>query len=77
MTALASLGSPVLQNVLVNLLINLILVVGLYTFVGNSGVFSFGHIAFMAIGAYTAGFSGSPSRPRRRCSFRARRARPL
>jgi branched-chain amino acid transport system permease protein len=33
-------------------LINLILVVGLYVFVGNSGVFSFGHIAFMALGAY-------------------------
>ena len=28
-------------------------VVGLYTFVGVSGVFSFGHAAFMAIGAYT------------------------
>jgi branched-chain amino acid transport system permease protein len=36
-------------------LINLILVVGLYVFVGNSGVFSFGSIAFASIGAYTAG----------------------
>ena len=36
------------------MLINLILVVGLYVFVGNSGVFSFGQIGFMAIGAYTA-----------------------
>ena len=35
----------------------MILVVGLYVFVGNSGVFSFGHIGFMAIGAYTAGCS--------------------
>src|SRR5581483_11161398 len=34
-------------------LINLMLVVGLYVFAGNSGVVSFGHIAFMAIGAYT------------------------
>ena len=34
--------------------INLIVVVGLYTFVGVSGVFSFGHAAFMAIGAYTS-----------------------
>lgn len=59
-TLLASLGSPVLQNVLVNMLINLILVVGLYTFVGNSGVFSFGHIGFMAIGAYTAGLLRIP-----------------
>src|SRR5690349_10376552 len=53
-TALGSLGSPVLQNVLINGLIELTLVVGLYIFVGNTGVFSFGHIGFMAIGAYTA-----------------------
>jgi branched-chain amino acid transport system permease protein len=33
-------------------LIDLILVVGLYVFAGNSGVLSFGHVAFMALGAY-------------------------
>jgi branched-chain amino acid transport system permease protein len=33
-------------------LINLTLVVGLYLFVGNSGVLSFGHFAFALIGAY-------------------------
>jgi branched-chain amino acid transport system permease protein len=60
-TGLASLGSPVLQNVLVNMLINLTLVVGLYIFVGNTGVFSFGHIGFMAIGAYTAGIVRIPT----------------
>lgn len=59
-TGLASLGSAVLQNILVNMLINLILVVGLYIFVGNTGVFSFGHIGFMAIGAYTAGIVRIP-----------------
>ena len=36
-------------------LIDLILVVGLYIFVGNSGVFSFGHVAFMGLGAYACG----------------------
>lgn len=36
-------------------LIALVLVVSLYTFTGNSGGFSFCHIAFMAIGAYTTG----------------------
>lgn len=36
-------------------LVNLVLVVGLYTFVGNSGVLSFGHVAFAALGAYSAG----------------------
>jgi branched-chain amino acid transport system permease protein len=59
-TLLASLGSAVLRNVLVNMLIMLILVVGLYVFVGNTGVFSFGHIGFMAIGAYTAGMVRIP-----------------
>jgi branched-chain amino acid transport system permease protein len=55
-----SLGSAELRTVLVNMLIMLILVVGLYTFVGNSGVFSFGHLGFMAIGAYTAGIVRIP-----------------
>jgi branched-chain amino acid transport system permease protein len=53
-TMIGALGSSVLQTTLVTMLINLILVVGLYIFVGNSGVFSFGQIGFMAIGAYTA-----------------------
>jgi branched-chain amino acid transport system permease protein len=35
-------------------LIRMIVVVGLYVFVGNSGVISFGHIGFMALGAYAA-----------------------
>jgi branched-chain amino acid transport system permease protein len=51
-TGLTSLGSASLDQTLVNALINLTLVVGLYIFIGNSGVFSFGHIGFMAIGAY-------------------------
>ena len=59
-TLVASLGSAVLRNVLVNMLITLILVVGLYVFVGNSGIVSFGHIGFMAIGAYTAGIVRIP-----------------
>src|SRR5690348_16695862 len=43
----------ILENRVINMLIMLILVVGLYVFAGNSGVFSFGQIGFMAIGAYT------------------------
>jgi branched-chain amino acid transport system permease protein len=35
-------------------LIDLIAVVGLYVFVGNSGVLSFGNVAFMAVGAYVS-----------------------
>lgn len=41
-------------------LINVVLVVGLYTFIGNSGVLSFGHITFMAIGAYSCGILTMP-----------------
>ena len=40
-------------------LINLVLVVSLMAFTGTSGVFSFGHIAFMGIGAYTAALAAT------------------
>ena len=49
-----STGGPVARGVVVVSMINLTLVVGLFVFVGNSGVFSFGSIGFAAIGAYTA-----------------------
>jgi branched-chain amino acid transport system permease protein len=42
-------------------LMNLIAVVGLWIFSGTSGVLSFGHVAFMAIGAYTAGILSIPA----------------
>jgi branched-chain amino acid transport system permease protein len=47
-------GSLEITQTLSDALINLILVIGLYIFIGNSGVFSFGHVSFMAIGAYTS-----------------------
>ena len=31
------------------------IVVAIYVFVGNSGVLSFGHISFVAVGAYLSG----------------------
>lgn len=34
-------------------LVSLIIVVAMWTFIGNSGVLSFGHIAFVAVGAWT------------------------
>lgn len=34
-------------------LVYLVIVIGIYVFIGNSGVASFGHISFTAIGAYT------------------------
>src|SRR4029079_2662872 len=39
----------------INALVSVSMVVALYVFVGNSGVLSFGHMSFVAIGAWTAG----------------------
>jgi hypothetical protein len=49
-TAVAN--SAVLDRTVTEALIRIVYVVGLYIFVGNSGVISFGHTAFMAVGAY-------------------------
>ena len=38
-----------------NALVMVAIVVALYTFVGNSGVISFGHVSFVAVGAFAAG----------------------
>ena len=42
-------------------LANLIIVVAMWTFIGNSGVLSFGHIAFVAVGAWTLSLLTIPS----------------
>ena len=44
------------------LLINLILVLGLQIFTGNSGILSFAHIGFMGVGAYTTAVLTMPVR---------------
>jgi branched-chain amino acid transport system permease protein len=44
-----------------NVLIEIAMVVGLYVFVGNSGVLSFGQISFVALGAFAAGVMTVPS----------------
>jgi branched-chain amino acid transport system permease protein len=46
------LGSVSTQETAVNALINVMIVVGMYVFVGNSGIVSFGHVGFVGIGAY-------------------------
>jgi branched-chain amino acid transport system permease protein len=54
----AVLGSqlgPVRQLEFDDALVNTAIVVALYVFIGNSGVLSFGHISFVAIGAYLSG----------------------
>jgi branched-chain amino acid transport system permease protein len=45
-------GGTVLDQIVTVLFINVILVLGLQSFVGNSGLLSFAHIGFMGIGAY-------------------------
>lgn len=52
---IGSVGGDFLHDLVVTDLIYLLLAVGLYTFVGNSGVFSFGHMGFAAVGGYAAG----------------------
>ena len=46
-------GSTSSSRTYVMFLVNVMLVVSLQTFIGNSGIVSFGHVAFMGIGAYT------------------------
>lgn len=41
-------------------LVYLSMVIGLYVFVGLSGVFSFGHVAFVGVGAYASGILAVP-----------------
>jgi branched-chain amino acid transport system permease protein len=47
--------TPAFHEFVLSTLINLVIVIGLYVFIGNSGVVSFGHISFMALGAYLTG----------------------
>ena len=44
----------------INALVSVSIVVAIYVFVGNSGVLSFGHISFVAVGAWTAGVLSVP-----------------
>jgi branched-chain amino acid transport system permease protein len=53
----AAFGSEQLSFTLTEMLIRLSVVVGIYLFVGNSGIMSFGHISFMCIGAYAAAWA--------------------
>lgn len=49
--ALAVHSGPFNQTI-IEIFIRVVLVVGLYVFIGNSGVMSFGHIGFTCLGAY-------------------------
>ena len=44
----------------VDALVKVAIVVALYLFIGNSGVLSFGHVSFVAVGAFAAGVMTVP-----------------
>src|SRR6267143_3761130 len=52
-------GSGPFSRTIVEMFIRVMLVVGLYVFIGNSGIISFGHIGFMCIGAYAAAWAAA------------------
>ncbi len=55
-TALLGLAvSTALQTYFLDTLVKVAIVVALYVFIGNSGVLSFGHVSFVALGVWTAG----------------------
>lgn len=49
--------SDALHVTLTEMFIRVVVVVGLYVFIGNSGIISFGQIGFMCIGAYAAAWA--------------------
>jgi len=55
-----TLVSTSTETYVINALVNVVIVVALYVFIGNSGVLSFGHISFVAVGAWTAGVLSTP-----------------
>jgi branched-chain amino acid transport system permease protein len=62
--AVALLGTAVSassEGYFVDTLVKVSIVVALYMFIGNSGVLSFGHISFVALGAWTAGVLSVPT----------------
>jgi branched-chain amino acid transport system permease protein len=60
MLLVRGLGSTASGRTYVVFLLNVTLVVSLQAFIGNSGIVSFGHVAFMGIGAYTTALVSIP-----------------
>jgi branched-chain amino acid transport system permease protein len=54
-------GTPSLQGTVTMILCNLIIVLGLQVFIGNSGVYSFGQLGFASAGAYVAALLTLPA----------------
>ncbi len=52
------------QQNFITALVAVTMVIGLYVFMGNAGVISFGQISFVAVGAYAAGELTIPTQPK-------------
>ena len=59
--ALATVSGSAGERVITVFLISLIAVAGIGVYSGNSGILSFGHVAFMAVGAYSASLVTLPA----------------
>lgn len=57
----SQLASAATQRQIRSVLVTAAIVVALYVFIGNSGVISFGHISFVAVGALAAGLATAPA----------------
>jgi branched-chain amino acid transport system permease protein len=57
---LGTLVSRSSEGYFVDSLVKVAIVVALYVFIGNSGVLSFGHVSFVALGAWVAGVLAVP-----------------
>ncbi len=59
--AVGASGTPSLRGTVTTILCNLIVVLGLQVFIGNSGVYSFGQLGFASAGAYAAALLTLPA----------------
>jgi len=59
--AVGANGTPSLRGTVTMILCNLIIVLGLQVFIGNSGVYSFGQLGFASAGAYVAALLTLPA----------------
>jgi len=58
---LGALVSASTEGYFTDALVKVAIVAALYVFIGNSGVLSFGHVSFVAVGAWTAGVLSVPA----------------
>src|SRR5579859_5704754 len=62
--AIGSTTSIATQQNFITALVSVTMVIGLYVFMGNAGVISFGQVSFVAVGAYAAGELTIPTGPK-------------